>query len=85
MFELGFRMAFFVAILGGLIGLLSFYAPTLPDEAVTAIAFFIDAVNDWGFVLPLTSISTILGASLTFWTLMALWDIGSWLMTKFTR
>jgi len=85
MFEIATRIAIFIASLSGLIGLLSFYAPTLPTEVVTAIAFFIDAVNDWGFVLPLSSISSILAAAITFWTLLALWDIGSWLLTKFTR
>jgi len=85
MFEIATRIAIFIASLSGLIGLLSFYVPTLPPEVVTAIAFFIDAVNDWGFVLPLASISSILASAITFYTLLALWDIGSWLLTKFTR
>lgn len=85
MFEIATRIAIFIAALSGLIGLLSYYLPTLPNETVVAFAFFIDAVNDWGFLLPLSSISSILALAITFWTMMALWDIGSWMLTKFTR
>lgn len=85
MFEIASRIAIFIASVSGLIGLLSYYVPELPAESVTAVAFFIDAVNDWGFLLPLSSMSTILGLAITFWTMMALWDVGSWLLTKIAR
>jgi len=85
MFEISFRIAIFVAAFGGVIAILSFFAPTLPEEIPVAIAYFISAVGNWGYFLPLTSMSIILGSSLVFWTLLAIWANSNWFLVRFTR
>lgn len=85
MFELSFRIGLFVAVLGGLLFALSFLPHQLPVEVVTAIQYFIVSVNIFSYWLPMQTFASVLIASIAFWTLMAFWDIGSWLMARITR
>jgi len=85
MIELSFRIGLFIAVLGGILAVLALLPSQLPDEVSTAVYYFITAVNDWSYFLPLDTMQTVLIASISFWTLLAFWDISAWLMHRFTR
>jgi len=85
MIELSFRIGLFLAALGGIIAFLALLPNQLPDEVITSILYFINSVNQWSYFLPLHTLGIILGLSIGFWTMLAFWDIGSWLLTKITR
>jgi len=85
MIEFSFRIGLFIAVLGGILATLAFLPAQLPDEVVVAVDYFVTAVNSWSYFLPLATFKTILISSISFWTLLAFWDISSWLLTKITR
>jgi len=85
MIELSFRIGLFIAVLGGILGTLSFFPSQLPQEIIDAIIYFVTSVNQWSYFLPLETFRTILVLAIGFWTLLAFWDLGSWLLTKITR
>jgi len=85
MIALSFRIGLFIAVLGGVLAVLALLPSQLPDEVVVAVQYFISAVNQWSYFLPIDTFRTILVASIAFWTLMAFWDISAWLFTRITR
>jgi len=86
MIELSFRIGLFVAVLGGLLFGMAFFLPSqLPTEVVTAVLYFIGAVNQFSYWLPMYTFATLLGLSIAFWTALAFWDVGTWLLRQFTR